>query len=154
LLEAGYQQGTVNESLRFVYFYLARNNTNAATQPGCVKVGFSSDGTMSSYLRLYCMDDLRLGMVFALLGLPQGVLYRQSAAVGDTEFLALGDDAQQLSGVLLLIGSGWNALSSPVSSIDLYPLDSHMMTRLPLHPWYGFISTRQYCRLQPYYPRC
>jgi hypothetical protein len=146
LLEAGYKAGIVNDTLHFQYFY-----ANGIT-PGCVKVGYFAEAEVLSYLRLYCIEGVSLGDVVASLGKPQSVVYRFTSE-GNSQLLSYRQQGG-LSGIMLLIGSGWSSLYSPLTSIELFETDAFDRARTRSGLWRGFMPMWRYCRLEPEYPIC
>jgi hypothetical protein len=147
LTTLGYQPGSFNDSLRFYYFYSRR------LQPGCVKVGYGRDSDIVSYLRLYCMDEMSIGLFASVGGVPQVVTYRRSTTSGDTEYLAYAPD-HPLNGVMLVVGLGWRSVNSSIASIDLFAPGIFRQSAATPGNWHGFIPMWRYCRLEPAYPRC
>ena len=147
LMSLGYQLGSVNDSLRYYYFY------SNDLQPGCIKLGYGRDSNVVSYMRLYCMDRMDIGRFASRVGIPQAVLYRGSTTSGDTEYLTyIPNDS--LKGILLVVGVGWHSVRSPISSIDLFSQVASIQSSTAYSPWHGFMPMWRYCRLEPTYPRC
>jgi hypothetical protein len=146
LLEAGYTAGIVNDSLHFQYFY------SDGLAPGCVKLGYVKDAQVLSYLRLYCIQNIMLGDVAASLGSPQAVVYRFSTE-GNSQLLSYRSQGG-LSGIMLLMGSGWSSLYSPLTSIELFEPGVFERAATRSAVWRGFMPLWRYCRLEPDYPIC
>ena len=146
LLQMGYEAGIINDTLHFQYYY------SDSLAPGCVKVGYREDASVVSFLRLYCIDNLRIGDVSASLGAVQEVVYRFSP-YGDSEFLSFNADSG-LAGTLLVVGTGWDSLYRPVSSIDMYAMDPYSRFDTAGGRWRGMTPLWRYCQFVPDYPRC
>lgn len=146
LIQSGYKPGIINDTLRFQYFYAD------GLSPGCVKAGYLPDSQVVSYLRLYCIEDISLGDAAVLLGSPQAVVYRFSP-YGNSQLLSY-ESRGGLSGIMLLVGSGWSSLHSPVSSIELFEPETFRRARTDSAAWRGFVPQWRFCRLEPDYPIC
>lgn len=146
LEEAGYQAGIENASLRYYYFYSKK------LKPGCVKVGYAEGRTVLSYLRLYCMEGVRVGDVSSSLGIPQSVVYRYSI-YGDAEFLTYNTSGR-LSGLTIVVGAGWASPFNTISSLELFEVDRFDRLVTEASPWMGFLPMWRFCQLRPSYPRC
>ncbi len=146
LLGAGYEAGIINDTQRFHYYY------SDHLTPGCVKVGYLPDSTTVSFLRLYCIEHITLGDALSLLGTPQAISYRFSI-YGDAEYLIF-NRAQRLTGITLMVGSGWDSAYRPIASIDIFDARLYARAHLVFGGWYGFLPGWRYCQLEPAYPRC
>ena len=146
LLAMGYTEGTGYNTLPVKYYY---SDTGI---PGCIKVGYLEDMTTLISLSLYCMENLTVGDAVSMLGDLQTVVYQYSP-FGATEFLSFSEK-EGLGGILLGIGSGWDSLYRPVTSIDIYPIEPDNRANIVNGPWRGPLPKWRYCQLVPSYPRC